>query len=227
MPLSKDLLQRLSASVLIALAISNCREKPQPIAQPREAPPPVEAPTPTPRLKIATVDVQQVFKDYHRTAAYQKEQHAQVALIQSKANERLEVIRQLEADIRTLDKQLADPAIAPAKKQVLVEERRSKFQDGVALERERTEFMQSKHKALQENSAERARAFLDEIQVHIAEKAKEGGIDYVFDKSASGFIQTPFFIHTPEADDMTAEVIASLNRDAPRQEEAGLHKDTR
>lgn len=227
MPLSKGLLPRLSASVLLALAISNCREESQPIAKPREAPASVEAAAPPPRLKIATVDVQQVFKDYHRTAAYQKEHHAQVALIQSKANERLEVIRQLEVDIRTIDKQLADPAIAPAKKQSLIGERQGKFQDGVALERERTEFMQSKHKGLQESSAERARAFLDEIRTHIAEKAKEGGIDYVFDKSASGAIQTPFFIHTPDSDDITAEVIASLNRDAPRQEEAGLHKDTR
>ena len=53
------------------------------------------------------------------------------------------------------------------------------------------------------------------------------GLDYVFDKSAAGAFQMSFFIHTPDAADMTREIIAYLNRDAPAQEEAGNRTDTR
>jgi outer membrane protein len=236
MPLPKDI--PLLALALLPFAFSACRKE-APAAPPAAQAPPLPSPAaplpppspapaePAPRLKIATVDMQQVFRDYHRTIALQKEQHADVARVQKDSEDRLTRIRELRTQIEALDKQLADPALSASRKQTLADERLAKTQDGIALDRERQEFLKLRHTALQEKSAEHARALLEEIRTCVIAKAKSEGLDYVFDKSATGPLQTAFFLHTPDAADMTGEIIAHLNRDAPAQEEAGNRTDTR
>ena len=63
------------------------------------------------KLNIATVDMQELFKEYHRTNEAQKQINVERARIQKENNERLARIRQLENELQTLKKQLEDPSI--------------------------------------------------------------------------------------------------------------------
>ena len=91
------------------------------------------------KLNIATVDMQQLFKEYHRTNEAQKQINVERARIQKENNERLARIRQLENELESLRKQLEDPAISDQKKQELFKDWQMKQQEGIALDRERRE----------------------------------------------------------------------------------------
>ena len=51
------------------------------------------------KLKIATVDMQQLFKEYYRTTEAQQQINVERARIQKDNNEKLTAIRQIESDI--------------------------------------------------------------------------------------------------------------------------------
>ncbi len=167
------------------------------------------------KLNIATVDMQELFKQYHRTEEAQKQINIERARIQKENNERLARIRELEESIENLRKQLEDNTIADSKKQEIYKDRQLKLQEGVALDRERREFLQRRNQALNEKLVQRMKGILEEIRKLVEEQAKIGNYDYVFDKSGMSTSQVPFLLYTKDATDITADLLKALNKDAP------------
>lgn len=167
------------------------------------------------KLKIATVDMQQLFKEYHRTSEAQKQINVERARIQKENNERLSRIRELEGELQSLRKQLEDPSISDKKKQELFKEFQMKTQEGVALDRERREYLQRRNAALNEKMVQRMRGILEEIRKLVEDQAKTDDYDYVFDKSGLSASQVPFLLYTKDATDITPGLLAELNKDAP------------
>ncbi|MDE0593734.1 MAG: OmpH family outer membrane protein [Roseibacillus sp.] len=167
------------------------------------------------KLKIATVDMQTLFKQYHRTNEAQKEINVERAKIQQNNNERLETIRALEDELQSFRKQLEDPSISEKKKQDLYKTFQMKTQEGVALDRERREFLQRRNTALNEKMVQKMRGILEEIRKLVEDRAKSDDYDYVFDKSGLSTSQVPFLLYTKDATDITAGLLDLLNKDAP------------
>lgn len=161
------------------------------------------------------MDVQKIYKEYHRSVTLRKDQNLEVAKIQKESAERLTRVHELQASIEALAKQLEDPSLSDSKKQSLYTERNVKLQDAIALDRERQEYLKRRQLSFNEKAAAQARAILEEIRLLVVEKAKTDDVDYVFDKSAGDALQGPFFIHTPDAADITGELLEQLNRGAP------------
>ena len=169
------------------------------------------------RLKIATVDMQQLFKEYRRTNEAQKEINVERARIQKDNNDRLAHIRELDTELQGMRKQLEDPSISESKKQTTFNEWNIKQQEGIALDRERREFLQRRNQSLNEKMVQRMKGILDEIRKLVEEKAKTEDYDYVFDKSGLSTSQVPFFLYTKDATDITAVLLKDLNKDAPAE----------
>ena len=167
------------------------------------------------KLNIATVDMQELFKQYYRTNEAQKQINVERARIQKDNNERLSRIRDLEEELGNLRKQLEDPAINDSKKQTLFKDWQMKQQEGIALDRERREFLQRRNQALNEKMVQRMKGILEEIRKLVEEQAKVGNYDYVFDKSGLSTSQVPFLLYTKDATDITAGLLKDLNKDAP------------
>ena len=167
------------------------------------------------KLKIATVDMQTLFKQYHRTNAAQKEINVERAKIQQNNNERLEAIRGLEDELQGLRKQLDDPSLSDKRKQELFKDFQMKTQEGVALDRERREFLQRRNTALNEKMVQKMRGILEEIRKLVEDRAKSDDYDYVFDKSGLSTSQVPFLLYTKDATDITGALLELLNKDAP------------
>ena len=167
------------------------------------------------KLKIATVDMQTLFKQYHRTNEAQKEINVERAKIQQNNNERLETIRSLVDELQGLRKQLDDPSISDKKKQDLFKNFQMKTQEGVALDRERREFLQRRNTALNEKMVQKMRGILEEIRKLVEDRAKSDDYDYVFDKSGLSTSQVPFLLYTKDATDITGGLLGQLNKDAP------------
>ena len=168
-------------------------------------------------LKIATVDMQELFKQYHRTNEAQKQINVERARIQKDNNERLARIRELETNLGNLKKQIEDPSINDSKKQALFKDWQMQQQEGIALDRERREFLQRRNQALNEKMVQRMKGILEEIRKLVEEKAKTDDYDYVFDKSGLSTSQVPFLLYTKDATDVTASLLKDLNKDAPAE----------
>lgn len=169
------------------------------------------------KLKIATVDMQELFKQYYKTNDAQKQINVERARIQKDNNERLSRIRDLEATLGNLRKQLEDPTINEAKKQSLFKDWQVQQQEGIALDRERREFLQRRNQALNEKMVQRMKGILEEIRKLVEEQAKKDDFDYVFDKSGLSTSQVPFLLYTKDATDITAGLLKDLNKDAPAE----------
>ena len=63
------------------------------------------------KLNVATVDMQTLFKDYHRTSEEQQKFSEEFARIQKENNERLNGIRALEETLQGLKKKIEDPTL--------------------------------------------------------------------------------------------------------------------
>lgn len=169
------------------------------------------------KLKIATVEMQELFKQYHKTTEAQNQINVERARINKDNNERLTRIRELEEALQKLSKQLDDPSINNEKKQALYKDFQMQQQEGTALDRERREFLQRKHQALNEKMVQRMKGILEEIRKLVEEQAKSDDYDYVFDKSGLSASQIPFLLYTKDATDITATLLKTLNKDAPAE----------
>ena len=169
------------------------------------------------KLKIATVDMQELFKQYYRTNEAQKQINVERARIQKDNNERLARIRELETNLGNLKKQIEDPSINDSKKQTFFADWQMQQQEGIALDRERREFLQRRNQALNEKMVQRMKGILEEIRKLVEEQAKTDNYDYVFDKSGLSTSQVPFLLYTKDATDITAGLLKDLNKDAPEE----------
>lgn len=168
------------------------------------------------KLKIATVDMQQLFREYYRTNEAQKQINVERAKIQKENNERLTRIKELQTNIESLKKQLEDATIAASKKESLYKDYQAQFQEGNALDRERREFLDRRNRALNEIMVQRMKGLLEEIRKLVEEQAKKDNFDYVFDKSGLSTSQVPFLLYTKDATDITSGLLKDLNKDAPK-----------
>ena len=169
------------------------------------------------KIKIATVDMQELFQQYYRTNEAQKQINVERSRIQKDNNERLTRIRELENNLGNLKKQIEDPSVNDNKKQTLFKDWQMQQQEGIALERERKEFLQRRNQMLNEKMVQRMKGILDEIRKLVEEQAKTDDYDYVFDKSGLSTSQVPFLLYTKDATDITAGLLKDLNKDAPAE----------
>jgi len=161
--------------------------------------------------------MQQLFKEYFRTGEAQKEINVERARIQKDNSDRLSTIRELDTQLQNMRKQLEDPTIAQSKKETVYNEWNVKQQEGIALDRERREFLTRRNQLLNEKMVQRMKGILEEIRKLVEEKAKAEDYDYVFDKSGLSTSQVPFFLYTKDATDITAVLLKELNKDAPAE----------
>ncbi len=170
-----------------------------------------------PSIRIATVDMRELFKRYHRTDEAQKQVNVERARVQKDNNGRLQLIRDLEDDLGGLRKQIEDPSISESKKHGLFKEWQTKQQEGIALDRERREFLTRRNAAINEKMVRRMKGILEEIRKLVEEQAKVDNYDHVFDKSGLSASQVPFLLYTKDATDITSTLLKDLNKDAPEQ----------
>ena len=207
---------------LLTAVFSACKEKAaDPVVERGASPPALPAGQRAPRW--ATVDIQRIFKDYHRTVAVQTEINVERAMIQKENSDRLARVREILQQVEELREKLDDPSIAESRRHRDLNEWNSKQQEGIALDRERREFLQRRNQSLNENMVQRMKGILDEIRRLVEEKAKTEDYDCIVDKSGLSGSQVPFFLHTPDAGDLTAILLQELNAAAatPRETDAG------
>jgi outer membrane protein len=169
----------------------------------------------TDRLKIATVDMQALFQEFHETKTTKSKFDEEQLRVMKDRDERIAGLKALEAEIEDLKKQESDPSVADAKKQAIFSSRQVKQQQFDGLRKELEEFIQRKTRALQEQMQLRMTSILEEIRVKVQKHAEGDGYDYVLDKTGTSTSQVPILLYTKDATDITEVLLKTINDGAP------------
>ncbi len=168
----------------------------------------------TDRLKVATVDMQALFQDFHQTKATRLKFDGEQARVVKDRDERVATLKNLEGEIEGLKKQESDPSVADAKKQAIFNQRQSKQAEFEGLRKELEEYLQRKQRALQEQMQLRMKTILEEIRDKVQKHAEGEGYDYVLDKTGTSTSQVPILLYTKDATDITEVLLKSINEGA-------------
>ncbi len=166
-------------------------------------------------LKVATVDMKRLLKDYYRTEEAQGELNEKQALLTKANNEKQKQIQELEEEISTLRKQFEDPSLNEARKKEIYEQLQLKQQEGIAMSRSLKEYLDRKRRQVQEEMQRQMRGILEEITKLLEEKAKAEDYDFVYDKSGNSTTQVPVVLYSKDTYDITESLLAELNKNEP------------
>jgi Skp family chaperone for outer membrane proteins len=163
-------------------------------------------------LKIGTVDMNRTFREYNKT----KDAEAKINDAKNQAkkeyDERADAYKKALDDINNLNKQLEAPALSADAKAAKAKERDDKISNIKNMEREITEFRQTRERQLQEQALRMREGIVKEITEVVTDKVKTGNLDLVFDKSGNSLNGVPVLMYSRDSVDFTNDVITVLNK---------------
>ena len=177
------------------------------------------------KLKIATVDMQQLFKAYYKTAEVQEQLSLQQEKIKKLNEEKSEPIRKMTVELEALKQQYEDSSLSEAKKQAAYQAHQMKFNQGVQMNREREEFLQRRIRALNEHSVKFMQDILGDLRDIVTEYSKAEGYDHVIDKTATSTSQINVLLYSKDASDITSSILKNLNKEQPEASKAAPDSD--
>jgi outer membrane protein len=163
-------------------------------------------------LKIGTVDMQRAFKEYNKTKEAEVKINDAKNAAKKEYDDRAEAYKKALDEINNLNKQLESPALSADKKTQTAKERDDKIANIKNMEREISDFRQTRERQLQEQLMRVREGIVKEITDVVMERVKGNNLDLVFDKSGMSINGVPFLMYSHDNIDFTNDVIAVLNK---------------
>src|SRR6266542_5415908 len=163
-------------------------------------------------LKIGTVDMQRAFKEYNKTKDAEVKINDAKNAAKKEYDDRAEAYKKALDEINNLNKQLESPALSADKKTGMAKERDDKIANIKSMEREISDFRQTRERQLQEQLMRMREGIVKEITDVVMEKVKANNLDLVFDKSGMSINGVPVLMYSHDNVDFTNDVITVLNR---------------
>lgn len=175
-------------------------------------------------IKAATIDVNKLLTEYH---VAKKE----ISILQAKRNEyaaereeRQKTLKEVVNKLTAVITKLKNKAIPEAKRKDLTEEYEDLISQYNALDKDLKESDLDQTNITKEKMAKATRRLLDEIQKIIKQHAKNNGYHWIIDTSGVSNTQVSPLVYARNAKDITNEVLAILNKNAPEKEEIASPK---
>jgi outer membrane protein len=163
-------------------------------------------------VKIGTVDMQRAFKEYNKTKEAEAKINDAKNAAKKEYDDRADAYKKALDDINNLNKQLESTALSADKKTQTAKERDDKIANIKNMEREITDFRQTREQQLQQQLMRVREGIVKEITDVVMEKVKTNNLDLVFDKSGLSINGVPVLMYSHDNIDFTNDVIAALNR---------------
>jgi outer membrane protein len=163
-------------------------------------------------MKIGTVDMQRAFKEYNKTKEAEGKINDAKNSAKKEYDDRAEAYKRALDEINNLNKQLESAALSADKKSQTAKERDDKIANIKNMEREISDFRQTRERQLQEQLMRVREGIVKEITDVVMEKVKANRFDLVFDKSGMSINGVPFLLYAPDNVDFTNDIIAVLNK---------------
>ena len=162
--------------------------------------------------KIGTVDMQRAFKDYNKTKDAEVKINEAKNAAKKEYDDRAEAYKKALDEINNLNKQLDAPALSADAKTQKAKERDDKIANIKNMEREITEFRQTRERQLQEQALRMREGIVKEITDVVMDKVKANNMDLVFDKSGMSLNGVPVLMYSRDNTDFTTDIISVLNK---------------
>jgi outer membrane protein len=163
-------------------------------------------------MKIGTVDMQRAFKEYNKTKEAEVKINDAKNSAKKEYDDRAEAYKKALDEINNLNKQLESPALSADKKTQTAKERDDKIANIKNMEREISDFRQTRERQLQEQLMRVREGIVKEITDVVMEKVKANHFDLVLDKSGMSINGVPFLLYAPDNVDFTNDIVAVLNK---------------
>lgn len=163
-------------------------------------------------LKVGTVDMNRAFKEYTKTKDAEKKINEAKDAAKKEYDERAAGYKKALDEINKLSQQLEAPALSADAKSQKGKERDEKIGNIKNMEREITEFRQTREQQLQQQALRMREGIVQEITAVVMEKVKATGMDLVLDKSGMSLNGVPLVLYSRDNAEFTNDIIASLNK---------------
>src|SRR5438034_5662431 len=163
-------------------------------------------------VKIGTVDMQKAFKEYNKTKEAEVKMKDAKTAEKNEYDDRAEAYKKALDEINNLNKQLESPALSADKKTGMAKERDDKIANIKSMEREISDFRQTRERQLQEQLMRMREGIVKEITDVVMDKVKTKNLDFVLDKSGISINRVPVVMYAPDNVDFTSEIIETLNK---------------
>ena len=163
-------------------------------------------------MKIGTVDVERAFKEYNKTKDANKKAKDAADAARKEYDDRAEEYKKAVGEINNLNNQLESPTLSADKKAQTARDRDDKIAKIKNMEREISDFRQTRERQLQEQLMRMREGIVKEITDVVMDKVKANNLDLVFDKSGMSINRVPFLMYSNDNIDFTNDVIAVLNK---------------
>lgn len=173
-----------------------------------------------PSIKLVTVSIGKAYDEYWKTKENQDKLQDSQAKAQEQVDELQKQLETLVEDFKAKEEESKNTALSESARQRAEEEARQMFETVRAKEQEGQQFIQNTQRALQMRQQNHRDLMLEEINKVILEISESKGATLVLDTSGPTAIGLSPVLYADEGFDITAEVIAELNKDAPAMEEA-------
>ena len=164
------------------------------------------------QTKIGTVDMERVLKEYSKTKEAEAKLNEAKNAAKKEYDERAEAYKKALEEINKLNAQLDSPVLTSDAKASRTKERDERIANIKTMEREISEFRQTREQQLQQQMLRMRENLLKEITDVVMEHVKSRNLDLVFDKSGASLNRFSPILFSPEAMDFTAEVVAELHK---------------
>jgi outer membrane protein len=163
-------------------------------------------------LKIGTIDMQRAFKEYTKTKDAEAKINDAKNAAKKEYDDRADAYKKALDEINNLNKQLDAPALSADAKTQKAKERDDKIANIKNMEREITEFRQTRERQLQEQALRMREGIVKEITDVVMDKVKVNNMDLVFDKSGMSLNGVPVLMYSRDNTDFTNDIISVLNK---------------
>lgn len=169
------------------------------------------------QMKIGIVDMKRVFQEYHKTKDAEKKVNEDKSKAKKDLDQRSLAYQKLILEWENAMKIVNDKLVNEELKEQKKQEANKISSEAKALEREIDEFRRRREQQLQEQVMRMRKGLLDDISQRVEEKAARDNYDLVFDKSGVSPSGVKFLLHSKDAVDFSNEVLAELNKNAPKE----------
>jgi len=168
------------------------------------------------QMKVGTVDMQKVFTAYYKTHdAEDKLKEAQKAY-KDELDQRMDEYKKNLDVINKLNEEINKPELSGASKDQKAQERDSKISETKGLEKEISDFRQTREKQIQDQLKRMRDGIVEEIMKVVNEQVRAANYDMVFDRSGfSANNIVPVLLYSRDNYDFSDSVISKLNSNRP------------
>jgi outer membrane protein len=171
-------------------------------------------------LKVGTVDMQKVFKEYYKT----KTAETRIGTIRESAkkefDEKVDHLNKGAAEVKKMAEDAERPELSKESKESKVRARDEKIAELRAEEKDLNDFKTTRERDIQKTMSSMLGDIVKEINAVIADKVAADNYHVVLDKSGPSTNGVPVVLFARPEFDFTDAVIAVLNKNRSKEEAA-------